>query len=237
MYKLFESSLSAVKDYLLFLNCQFPLQFPLDAEIKIIQRKKGNDIKQMIDCFYRVIYSELNVRRTPTESLDSIEEAIKEEIQSIYSTLPFGDGKIERDALVLILLMDSRPDAKNQEQLIELSKQNIDIQSEMLHALKIKLSDTVVYSIGLKCYRLSAYENYEYILISEFMNAKKHIQRGIKICDSLLNDKFSIEPDVLYKEAIERISSEIGKISLERVKLLCELIQKEAIIEKVLTST
>jgi hypothetical protein len=69
------------------------------------------------------------------------------------------------------------------------------------------------------------------------MNAKKHIQRGIKICDSLLNDKFSIEPDVLYKEAIERISSEIGKISLERVKLLCELIQKEAIIEKVLTST
>ena len=155
MYKLFESSLSAVKDYLLFLNCQFPLQFPLDAEIKIIQKKKGNDIKQMIDCFYRVIYSELTVRRTPTEFWDSIEEGIEEEIQSICSlrspttlsygsTLPFGNGKIERDALVLILLMDSRPDAKNQEQLIELSKQNIDIQSEMLRALKIKLSDTVV---------------------------------------------------------------------------------------------
>lgn len=236
MYKLFESSLSATKDYLLFLNCQFPLQFPLDAEIKIIQRKKGNDIKQMVNCFYRVIYSELYIRRTPIEFLGSIGEAI-EEIQSIYSTLPFGDGKIERDALMLVLLMDSRPDARNREQLIELSKQNIDIQSEMLRALKIKLSDTVVYSIGLKCYKLSAYENYEYILISEFMNAKKHIQRGLKICDSILNDKFSIEPDVLYKEAIERIPSEIGKISLERVKILCELIQKEAIIEKVLTAT
>jgi len=237
MYKLFESSLSAVKDYLLFLNCQFPLQFPLDAEIKIIQMKKGNDIKQMVNCFYRVIYSELDIRRAPIEFLGSIGEAIEEETQSIYSTLPFGDGKIERDALVLVLLMDSRPDATNQEQLIELSKQNIDIQSEMLRALKIKLSDTVVYSIGLKCYKLSAYENYEHILISEFMNAQKHIQRGIKICDFILNDKVSIEPDVLYRKAIERIPSEIGKISLERVKRFWDLIQKEAIIEKVLTAT
>lgn len=244
MYKLFESSLSAAKDYLLFLNCQFPLQFPLDAEIKLIQRKKRNDIKQMVNCFYRVIYLELNVRRPPiepqfipTKSGDSFGAVVEEEIQSICSTLPFGDGKIERNALVLVLLMDSRPDVRNREQFIELSKQDIDIQSEMLRALKIKLNDAVVYSIGLKCYKLSAYENYEYILIAEFMNAKKHIRRGLKICDAILNDKFSIEPDVLYKEAIERIPSEIGNISLERVKRLCELIQKEAIIEKVLMST
>ena len=107
----------------------------------------------------------------------------------------------------------------------------------MLRALKIKLGDAVVYSVGLKCYKLSAYENYEYILTAEFMNTKEHIQRGLKICDSILNDRFSIEPEILYKEAIERIPSEIGKISLERVKRLYELIQKEAIIEKMLTST
>ena len=224
MYRLFESSLSAAKDYLLFLNCQFPLQFPLDAEIKLVQRETGNDIKQMVDCFYRVIYSELNA-------------VVEEEIQSICSTLPFGDGEIERDALVLVLLIDSQPDTRSGEQLVELSKQDINMQSEMLHALKIKLSDAVVYSVGLKCYKLSAYEDYEYILMPEFMNAKKHIQRGLKICNSILKDRFSIEPEVLYKEAIERIPSEISKIGLERVKRLCELIQKEAIIEKVLMST
>jgi len=200
------------------------LEFPLDAEIKHAQREKGDDIKQMVNCFYRVIYSELS-------------SAVEREIQSICSTPPFGDGNIERTALVLVLLMDSCPDVGGREQLVELSEQNIDMQSEMLRALKIKLSDAVVYSVGLKCYKLSVYENYEYILIPEFMNAKRYIQRGLKICDSILNDKSSIEPEVLYKEAIERIPSEINKISLERVKRLCELIQKEDIIEKVLMST
>ena len=219
MYRLFESSLSAAKDYLLFLNCQFPLQFPLDAEIKLIQRKKVNDIKQMVNCFYSVIYSELNA-------------VVDKEIQSICSTLPFGNGKIERNALMLILLMDSRPGVKGKEQFdsTTLSKQNIDIQSEMLRALKIKLSDAVVYSVGLKCYKLSSDENYECILMAEFMNAKKHIQRGLKICDSILNDRFSIEPEILYKKAVERIPSEIGKIRLERVRHLFELMRKEAII-------
>ena len=214
MYKLFESSLSAARDYLLFLNCQFPLQFPLDAEIKLIHRKKGSDIKQMVNCFYRVIYSELNA-------------VVEKEIQSICSTLPFGGGKIERNALVFVLLMDSHPDVRSREQLIELSKQDINIQNKMLQALKIKLSDAVVYSVGLKCYKLSAYENSEYILMTEFMNAKKHIQRGLKICDSILNDGFSIEPEILYKKAIEKIPSEIDKISLERVNDLYEFIQEE----------